>query len=33
MRDGRWHKESWVDGRGEIVDGQHHQRKLWAGGF
>jgi hypothetical protein len=31
--DGRWHRERWVDGNGEIVDGQHHQPELWAGGF
>jgi hypothetical protein len=31
--DGRWHKESWVDGRGEITDGHHHRPELWAGGF
>jgi hypothetical protein len=30
--DGRRHKESWVDGRGEIVDGHHNRPKLWGAG-
>jgi hypothetical protein len=31
--DGRWHRESWVDGQGEIIDGHHYRPKLWVGGF
>jgi hypothetical protein len=29
-QDGRWHNEVWVDGKGEITDGLHHEPKLWA---